>query len=50
MEDKDVRQERAWKSESTIMSHIARGPDGCTGYERMTGNTPDISEMFDFDI
>ena len=36
--------------ESTIMSHIARGPDGRTGYERMTGNTPDISEMLDFDI
>jgi hypothetical protein len=23
--------------ESTIMSHIARGPDGSTGYKRMTG-------------
>ena len=32
------------------MTHIARGPDGRTGYERMTGNTPDISEMLDFDI
>jgi len=37
--------------ESTILSHIARGTDGCTGYKRMTGsNTPDISEMIDFDI
>jgi hypothetical protein len=36
--------------ESTIMSHITRGPDGRTGYERMTGYTPDISEMLDFDI
>ena len=37
-------------NESTIMSHIARGPDGRTGYERMTDNTPNISEMLDFDI
>jgi len=36
--------------ESMIMSHISREPDGCTGYERMTDNTPDISEMLDFDI
>jgi hypothetical protein len=37
-----------WTSE--IMQRISRGPDGRTGYEQVTGNTPDISEWMDFDF
>jgi hypothetical protein len=33
-----------------IMQRMARGPDGRTGYEQITGNTPDISEWLDFDF
>jgi hypothetical protein len=29
---------------------MACGPDGRTGYEKITGNTPDISEWLDFDF
>jgi hypothetical protein len=32
------------------MSRIASGSDGRTGIERITGETPDISEWLDFDI
>jgi hypothetical protein len=32
------------------MSRIASGRDGRTGIERITGETPDISEWLDFDI
>jgi hypothetical protein len=34
--------------EAEILSRIARGPDGRTGIERVTGETPDISEWLDF--
>ena len=34
--------------ESEIMSRTARGPEERTGIERITGNTPDISEWTDF--
>jgi hypothetical protein len=33
-----------------IMQRMARGPDGRTGYEQITGNTPDILECLDFDF
>jgi hypothetical protein len=36
--------------QSEIMSRIASGRDGRTGIERITGETPDISEWLDFDI
>jgi hypothetical protein len=36
--------------EAEIMSRIARGPDGRTGIEQITGDTPDISEWLDFDF
>jgi hypothetical protein len=29
---------------------MARGPDGRTGVEEITGDTPDISEWLDFDF
>ena len=32
------------------MSRITSGRDGRTGIERITGETPDISEWLDFDI
>ena len=34
--------------ETGLLSRIARGPDGRSGVERITGNTPDISEWVDF--
>ena len=34
--------------ESELLSRISRGHDDCTGYERITGQTPDISEWLDF--
>jgi len=37
-----------WMSE--INNHTAWGPDYCTPYEDITGNTPDISEWLDFDF
>ena len=37
-----------WNGE--IMSRIARGPDGRTGFERVFGCTPDISEWLDFEF
>ena len=36
--------------ESEIMSRTARGEDKRTGIERITGDTPDISEWLDFDF
>ena len=36
--------------ESEIMSRTARGNDKRTGIERMTGDSPDISEWVDFDF
>jgi hypothetical protein len=33
-----------------IMQRMSRGPDGRTGYEQVTGNTPDISKWLDFDF
>ena len=36
--------------ESEIMSRTARGDDKRTGIERITGDTPDISEWLDFDF
>ena len=38
------------KWESEIMSRTARGPLERTGVERITGNTPDISEWIDFEM
>jgi hypothetical protein len=38
------------KHTAEIMQRIARGPDQRTGYEIITGNTPDISEWLDFDF
>lgn len=34
--------------EAEILSRLSRGPDGRTGLERLTGDTPDISEWMDF--
>ena len=31
-----------------ILSHTARGPDTCTGYEDVTGKTPDVSSWLEF--
>jgi hypothetical protein len=36
--------------ESEIMCRLSRGYDGRTGYEKLTGNTPDISEWLDFEF
>jgi hypothetical protein len=36
--------------ESEIMSRMARGPEGRTGVEEITGDSPDISEWLDFDF
>jgi hypothetical protein len=35
---------------SKLMNMMARGPNGRTGHEEITGNTPDISEYIDFDF
>ena len=34
--------------EAGLLSRVARGQDGRTGIERLTGETPDISEWIDF--
>jgi hypothetical protein len=36
--------------QAELKSRIARGKDGRTGYEEVTGETPDISEWIDFDF
>jgi hypothetical protein len=36
--------------DSELLSRISRGPDNRTGYERLTGQTPDISEWLDFEF
>ena len=36
--------------QAKIMQFIPRGPSGRTGYELVTGSTPDISEYCDFDF
>jgi hypothetical protein len=36
--------------QAEIMSRIARGKHDRTGYEEVTGETPDISEWMDFDF
>ena len=33
-----------------VLSRLARGRNGRTGIEEVTGNTPDISEWLDFDF
>ena len=36
--------------ESELLCHMARGMDNRTGYEEVTGQTPDISEWLDFEF
>ena len=36
--------------ESELLSRMARGLDRRTGYEEITGQTPDISEWLDFEF
>ena len=36
--------------ESELLSRMARGSDQRTGYEEVTGQTPDISEWLDFEF
>jgi hypothetical protein len=36
--------------EGALLTRILRGRDGCTSYEEVTGNTPDISEWLDFEF
>jgi hypothetical protein len=36
--------------EGALLTCISRGHDGRTGYEEVTGNTPDISEWLDFEF
>jgi len=36
--------------ESEILSRMSRGSDGQTGYKRLTGQTPDISEWLGFEF
>ena len=36
--------------EGEIISRMSRGRDKRTGYEEVTGNTPDISEWLDFEF
>ena len=36
--------------ESELLSRMARGDDHQTGYEVVTGQTPDISEWLDFEF
>ena len=35
--------------ESEILSRISRGHNGRTGYEELTGNTPEIGDWLDFE-
>ena len=37
-------------TESEITTRMSRGRDKRTGYEEVTGNTPDISEWLDFEF
>ena len=52
MKKKNVPR-RAWDFglvyESEIITRMARGNDRRSGYEKVTGQTPDISEWLDFD-
>lgn len=45
---------RVWdyglKHQASISNFISRGKSGRTGYEKLTGETPDISEYCDFDF
>ena len=36
--------------QDAILSRIDHGKTGCTGIEKVTGQTPDISEYLDFDF
>jgi hypothetical protein len=36
--------------EGALLTCILWGRDGCTGYQEVTGNTPDISEWLDFEF
>ena len=36
--------------EGELLSRMSRGDDGRSGYEQVTGNTPDISEWLDFEF
>ena len=36
--------------ESELLCHMAWGTDKRTGYEEVTGQTPDISECLDFEF
>mgnify|MGYP003321204368 FL=1 len=51
MDERNIPQ-RLWDYgivyESEILSRMSRGHDDRTGYERLTGKTPDISEWLDF--
>ena len=51
MDERNIPQ-RLWDYgivyESEILSRMSRGHDDRTGYERLTGQTPDISEWLDF--
>ena len=53
MEKKQVPKrlwERGLVYESEILSRMAWGPSKRSGYEMVTGNTPDISEWLDFEF
>ena len=53
MAKKDISK-RLWDygmvHEAELMSRCSRGPDGRTGFEEVTGTTPDISEYCDFEF
>ena len=53
MTKKDVPR-RLWDFglvyESEILSRMSRGPNKRTGYEEVTGNTPEIGEWLDFEF
>jgi hypothetical protein len=52
--DKNQVPARLWDfalvHEGALLTHILRGCDSHTGYEEVTGNTPDISEWLDFEF
>ena len=53
MNDKEECTKSLWDFgvvyEAEIMSWMACGDNGHTGYEEVTGQTPDISEWLDFE-
>jgi hypothetical protein len=52
--DKKQVPARLWDfglvQEGALLTRILWGHDGHTGYEEVTGNTPDISEWLDFEF